>query len=971
MSDNKAIFKYAIQPGSQLAMSILRKKTFSSVGKLRCEYVYDDEPLFFSDRNNLTFAPLNKGEKWVKKLFGCALMHFTGRVPEKAKGKHVVLLLDVGGEACVLNGDGTPIAAITDVAPIEKNFHILRGKKVVEITPCAEGGEEIDVWLETGDNDFGIKDHGILKQADICVYREDIGELFYDVQNLALTKPYFPFYTKKHLSINRSLLRSYAALHGGGKAVARARKVLAGERKKGELNPYTVYAIGHGHLDLAFMWPIRETKRKEVRTFINQLNNIERYDEYVYGASQPQQFEWLETLSPDLFSRLQKAEKNNRLELQGGFWVETDTNIPSGESLVRQSLYGQKYWLEKFGHRAKICWLPDTFGFSGNLPQILKKSGMDYFITIKLSWGDTNKFPHHTFLWRGIDGSEILAHVPPEFTYSGEAMPINTFPAQKEYTEREKIPMWASLYGMGDGGAGPSIGHIESYLRQQDAAVLPTVNFSPLEKMFSEMENYRDVMVKYDGELYLEAHRGTYTTQNDIKKHNYLTEIALHNTEFLSVLTGAEDKEKMDEIWKEFLLYQFHDILPGTSIERVYKECFSRHQFLRDELNGMIAESLKKLSGDKLVALNSTSFSGKAILSYRDKLYQTELLSYGASDLRPLEDKPLLAGDNETIQNDTTVVRFAENGDIVSMTVNGKEFVKDYFGRFVIFTDIKTKFDAWDVTYSYLTLPKEEIVFSDPKVTLGCGYVCHEMSAKAGNSSFVRRVILRTGSPLVEMELDVDWHEEHRMLRVVNRPIDWEEEVLCHIQMGNIKRSTSETDPVEKAKFEICAHNWINVGKVSYLAKAKYGWRAKNGEISLNLLRAPTDPDPTCDRRKHTILFAYYPHEKEVFEAETPRVSYLYNNPPIITKTAAPIPSFVSADKRNVIVETIKFSENKKGVIVRLYESEGKVTSTCLTLSKQPKKATETNLLEDYISEIDLKNIPFKPYEIKTVYLEY
>lgn len=972
MSDNLAIFKYAVQPGSQLAMRLLRKKTFRKVGDLACEYAYNDEPLFYADREKLTFKKLNVGERWNEKLFGCALMRFTGKVPLNAKGKHVVLLVDVGGEACVLTKEGKIVAGITDIAPIEKNFHILRGKKIVDITPCAKGGEEIELWMETGDNDLAIEGHGVLRQAEICIWREDVGGLFYDIQNQALTKPYFPFYTKKHLSINRSLFRSYRAIFSASeKSVAKARKILAAERKKGTPSPYTVYAVGHGHLDLAFMWPIRETKRKEIRTFINQLNNMERYPEYVYGASQPQQFEWLETLSPELFSRLKTMEASGKLELQGGFWVETDTNIPSGESLIRQAFYGQKYWKEKFGHISKLCWLPDTFGFSGNIPQIMKKSGMEYFVTIKLSWGDSERVTKHTFRWRGIDGSEVIAHIPPEHTYSGEAIPINTFPAQKEYAERDKIPVWGSLFGMGDGGAGPSVGHIESYLRQQDSVVLPTVKFSPLADMFEEMEKYRPVMETSDGELYLEAHRGTYTTQSDIKKYNALNEYALHNAEFLGAVTGEFDKEKTDEIWKEVLLYQFHDILPGTSVERVYKEIFPRYEKIREDLLSACDKSLATFGGDKTVAFNCNPFGGEVFFERDKKLYKTELVPYGGSVLEEYKGETTLEGGADYLKNGFVTVRFDKNGDIVSMKRGEKEFLDGYANRFRLFEDQNAKFDAWEVSYSYLTAPSENVVFTDPVVKKSAGCVVHEMKAKVSSSVLTRRVILREGSPLVEVEVDVDWKEDHKMLRVESRPKEWADDVLCHIQMGNIKRGTSEETVTDRAKYEICAQQWLDIGNVSFFGKAKYGWRVKNGVVSLNLLRAPTYPDPTCDRRKHTICFAYYPHEGDVFDAETPRYSYLYNNPPFVKENAAPFNSFVCADKRNVIVETVKPSDDGKGVVIRMYEGEGKDTTAALKLSKEPIRVTEINLLEDYIGDIDINNMVFSPYEIKTVKVEF
>ena len=377
-----------------------------------------------------------------------------------------------------------------------------------------------------------------------------------------------------------------------------AREVLAPLLAAPSTSDFVYDAVGHGHLDQAWLWPIRETKRKAARTYARQLVNIDERPDYVYGTSQPQQMQWMKERHPALFERMKRAVAAGRLELQGSFWVETDTNMPGGESLIRQSLVGRRFLQEEFGmtdEQLRLCWLPDTFGYSGNLPQILKKSGMDWFQTIKISWNKVNVFPHRTFHWQGIDGSTVLVHMPPEGDYNSRGAADGLLRGLSLYPEKA-LKTALLVFGSGDGGGGPGEIHLELADRERSLRGLPQVKPGRAVDFFERLEKREaEIETTYLGELYLETHQGTYTTQAAIKAGNRLVERKLHEVEALAAIRGVECRERLEPLWREVLLHHFHDILPGSSIERVNREARETHARIAAELDVFLAELIEGL----------------------------------------------------------------------------------------------------------------------------------------------------------------------------------------------------------------------------------------------------------------------------------------------------------------------------------------------------------------------------------------
>ncbi len=973
------IIKFALRMGIMGSLRKMRSACYTKVGSLDAVYSPSSEPVPFEEKDSLEYRPVHKGQIWSAECYGSAWFRFTGKIPESAAGRRVALLIGDRGEGLIYDKEGRPVKGISDIGAFIDFAQPHIGKRYFEIAERAEGGEEIDWFMDAGNN-HKPTDKVItakLAQADIVVVNDEIKAVYYDVLALLFQQSVTQKQDPKQKSIARSVKEAIRlVLKENDPAAAKA--VTEKEMDTGEKLPFTAYSTGHAHLDLAWLWPIRETKRKAVRTFTNQLYNMDKYPEYIFGASQPQQFEWIEKKYPELFLKLKEKIESGQLEIQGGMWVECDTNVPSGESLIRQNLYGKRYWREKFGRDMRMCWLPDVFGFSGNLPQILKKCGMDYFETIKLSWNEHNKFPHRTFIWEGIDSSSVIVHMPPDETYNSEGNAWTFHNALKNYPEKDKLNYFGVLYGVGDGGGGPGEGHIEMMSRAKRMKGLPEVRFSEAITLFDRFKQDEDKLVRHKGELYLEKHQGTYTTQAKNKLLNRRIEFSLHNTEFLLALAEKKGMEypkgALDEIWKEVLLYQFHDIIPGSSIARVYDESVARYEKMLEDLVKIRKEALKVLSDGEegLSAVNYTSYEAEYPVLFKDAWYKLKLKPYSAGALEPYtppEKSPLKASANH-IESDLYKIEFDPYGNIKSLIAkeSGREYCAGYLNKLNVYRDKRLHYNAWDISINYTKHAPREFKLVDSSVKVTDCTVTRENVYRYHRSQIIQKVVLTLGKPLIDFVTTVDWQETHKMLRADFRPAVFSPEVTCDIQMGNIKRSTGDRTKIEKAQFEICAHKWIDVGEnagIAVITDGKYGYRVKEGLISLNLLRSPMFPAPDADKGVHNISYALYPHEGSYNDAEVQKQAYLYNNRPAIFECKLDIsPVFVSSDT-HIVIETIKRSEDGEGIIVRAYEDSGSERTVSITGAIEGK-VYETDLLENVSGEASLKDVAFKPFEIKT-----
>ena len=590
----------------------LKHETVLDSAPLEAEVAVTPEPVAWKDRLSLPYRKIGVGDVWGNR-FDCGWFHVTGSIPESWKGAYVTLNLDLGGEAAVFDETGCPVVGLTNGSVFDGNynkdqFHFLRS---------AAGGEKIDLWIDAGANGlFGVNRcgdpawerpapedlHGTWKAAvarlRACRFDFDRWQLWIDLEVILSLLSSLPEKSARRISVARATSRALDSLppeRGGAAAVREAlKRTVWGVG----VDPAAVKvtAIGHAHIDVEWLWPLRETVRKVARTFSSQIGLIERYPGYKFGASQAQLYALCKEHWPALFEKVKKAVADGSWEVQGGMWVEADCNIPSGESLVRQFLCGMRFFKDEFGVVPRNLWLPDVFGYSGNLPQIMRRCGIDFFLTQKLSWNRYNKFPHNSFVWEGIDGSRVVSHFPPEDTYNARLAPEELRRHETNNGEAGIVDVAISLFGIGDGGGGPKEEYVERGLRCAALNGCPPVRFGFAQEAMDEIAAQERDLDVWRGELYFEMHRGTYTTQAAQKLANRRAEEALRAAETLcaaafSSAGAAYPAAALDGLWKSLLLCQFHDISPGSSIHRVYEESGALVRGVAEKARALAAEA--------------------------------------------------------------------------------------------------------------------------------------------------------------------------------------------------------------------------------------------------------------------------------------------------------------------------------------------------------------------------------------------
>lgn len=959
-------------PVHKRRLAAIRRRVYRRVAPLAAEVIRSAEPIAFEELDRSAFQPIRPGAEFGRSLES-AWLRITGDVP--AGAQDALVMLGIRGEGLVHSPDGALLDAVStvwtqgDLPHSGGRFRPMRGADL--------SSGRVELYADVAFNGFlffGVG-RGRFHGAHLAERDDAAFGLYYDYLVLAVLAESTADETLG-AELRDALATAFRRVAADDLDGARAR--LAIELSRPSTSDFVYHAIGHGHLDMAWVWPIRETKRKAARTYVRALDAIGRWDDYVYGTSQPQQLQWTKERHPDLFARVRDAIAAGRIEAQGSFWVEPDTNVPSGESLIRQAVVGRRFWKAEVGLEdddLRLCWLPDTFGYSGNLPQILRGCGMDWFQTIKLSWNRINVFPHRTFHWEGIDGSSVLVHMPPEGDYNSRAAADGLLRGVERYPERD-LGTALLVYGAGDGGGGPGEVHLELLDRERSLRGLPRVRKSSASDFFRDLER-RDIPQRHVGELYLETHQGTYTTQGRTKRHNRTVERKLHEVEALAALTGADVGAELEAVWRDVLLNQFHDILPGSSIERVNREAWAAYEAVEAELDAISARLIAELPTKGEAgpgAINLTSFSRDEHIRTRDGWRRAAVGPYAAAALEPVGELPQLTHTASTISNGILTVRFDSSGQIVScLDAEGAEHVAAGFNRLAVYKDpYQFPFDAWDIDPGYVDTEPHVLTATSARTSIEGPQVIRHHQYRAPKVTVHQRVILEAGSPVIRFETHVDWQESHRMLRAEFRPVHYGAEALCEIQFGHIARPTTERDSVERAQFEVCAHKWIATqdvtGGFALLNDCKYGHRAKNGLISLNLLRAPTFPDKTADRGTHEFTYAFVPFAAGDL-ATVVREAYRLNNPLIIADGVA-FDSAVSVDDAGVVVETVKPADDGSGTVLRLYESLGRSVETTVRTGIPHSRARFADLIERPKGTADLDAVAFGPFEIKTILLE-
>ena len=731
-----------------------------------------------------------------------------------------------------------------------------------------------------------------------------------------------------------------------------------------------VALLAHSHLDIAYYWRRIHAVQKNLRTVLIQLRLMDRYPEFKYTHTQAFTYETLEKYYPEVFAELKTRIAEGRFEPVGAMYVEPDCNIPAAESLIRQCLYGQQYFREKFGKTVNNCWLPDVFGNSWILPQILKKSGVEYFVSNKMStWNDTNRFPHNNFIWRGIDGSEVYACVPPTHFITWN-MPSQIQENWEAYQDKNTGGQTLSMFGYGDGGSGCTEEMLELMRRFEKVSVMPKTEHVGAQEFLEKNLKGNRKLAKWDGELYLEMHRGTFTTKAEIKKANRRLEYKLREAEIISTLRALGGDlypaETLKDCWKKLLINQFHDILPGSHITPVYRDTMADYSEIEEKLDAIIG------SGEQY--FNSLNFPRTQLTFIENE--NGDSTRYGKKGYWCLPNLPALGHGEirrsvgtaeewcfvgERVETPFYVVDFADDGSMRSLYDKelSREWVDGAFNELCVYEDKPGVYDAWDILPNY----KDRRVAVEVATPLHLAekndeVAVFETELKIGQSTWKRLIRLFRLSRGIEVENVVDWREKHRLAKAEFSCNVLAREALCDIGAGFIRRETHKNTSWQQARFEVCHHKWCDLaetdGGIALLNDCKYGVGFDENKISLSLLRATIRPDPTSDMGLHRFCYMILPHAGDAVSAHINRIALEYNIP-IVKADVSCQNTFPG-----LFLQAMKLSEDGKMVVVRLTETEGHRGTLRL-----PKKVRLLNMLEDEEGESDC--IAYKPFEILTI----
>ena len=773
---------------------------------------------------------------------------------------------------------------------------------------------------------------------------------------------------------------------------------------------HRITAVGHAHIDSAWLWPARETRRKCARSFSTVLRLMERYPDFHFACSQAAQYAWIKADHPELYARIREAVAAGRWEPVGSMWVEADCNLAGGESLVRQLLLGKRFYLEEFGVETHDAWLPDVFGYAANLPQLFRKAGIDFFLTQKLSWNQFNRMPHTTFLWQGIDGTRVLTHFPPADTYNGSFEADEVIAAARRHREHGRSDRSLYLFGWGDGGGGPTPEMLESAHRLRDLEGAPRVELGTVRSFSQAVAADSRDLATWVGELYLETHRGTYTTQARTKLGNRLGEVLLRDAELLSVVCGRTDpatRDALQSAWRTLLFNQFHDIIPGSSIPWVYEVAEAEYAALqtsvgavRDAGMSTIADAVDTSGMEApLVCVNTSPVARRTVVEVpgdATRLLHVDLpaLGYRVYDLaaQPTGGDPPPApasAQGDVLENDLLRVHFDAGGLISS--IYDKEHAREVVAPdaranvFQLHDDDPLVYDAWDVDVFDRETVSDVAGLEESVVELrGPLRAQLRQTRRFGSSTIVQRISLDAGSRMLRFATEVDWQESKRLLKVAF-PVDVQApEAAFEVQFGHVTRPTHRNTSWDVARFEVCGRRWADLSDgrygVALLNDCKHGYDILGNVMRLSLLRAPSYPDPNADRGHHRFTYALLPHAGGPTGGGVIEAAYDLNNPVLLATTgvhggAAPEQrSFFSVDAPGVFVEAVKVAEDGDEVVVRLYEGFGGRCTARLRCRSPLRSAQLTDLLEREVAELPLTDdgaipLEFGPFEVHTVKL--
>ncbi|XP_008843092.2 alpha-mannosidase 2C1 isoform X4 [Nannospalax galili] len=934
-------------------------------------------------------------------------------IPEAWVGQEVHLCWESDGEGLVWR-DGEPVQGLTKEG--EKTSYVLTDK-------LGEGDpRSLTLYVEVACNGLLGAGKGSmiaapdpekmfqLTRAELAVFHRNVYRLLVDLELL--------------LGIAKGLgednQRSFQALYMANQMVNvcdptqpvtfSAAEALASKffGQRGGESQHTIHAMGHCHIDTAWLWPFKETVRKCARSWATTVKLMEQNTEFIFACSQAQQLEWVKSHYPGLHARLQEFACRGQFVPVGGTWVEMDGNLPSGEAMVRQFLQGQNFFLQEFGKMCSEFWLPDTFGYSAQLPQIMRGCGIKRFLTQKMSWNLVNSFPHHTFFWEGLDGSQVLVHFPPGDSYGMQGSVEEVLKTVTNNRDKGRTNHSAFLFGFGDGGGGPTQTMLDRLKRLGNTDGLPRVQLSSPGQLFMALERDSGQLCTWVGELFLELHNGTYTTHAQLKKGNRECEQILHDVELLSSLALARCAQflypaaQLQHLWRLLLLNQFHDVVTGSCIQQVAEDAMNHYEDIRSHGNTLLSAAAAALCAGEpgpegLLIVNTLPWKRTEVLALpKPSGAQSLGMSPSPGDsaqhwlcscscpyltAAPVAPAASVCGTGEpyqlssrtfppetdgsvTLDNGIIRVRLDPTGRLTSLILvaSGREAIAEgaLGNQFVLFDDVPLYWDAWDVMDYHLETRKPvlgqtgTLAIGIEGGLRGSAWFLLQISP---NSRLSQEVVLDVGCPYVRFHTEVHWHEAHKFLKVEFPARVRSPQATYEIQFGHLHRPTHYNTSWDWARYEVWAHRWIDLSECGFglalLNNCKYGASVRDNVLSLSLLRAPKAPDATADMGCHEFTYALMPHKGSFQEAGVIHAAYSLNFPLLALPAPGPAPattwSAFSLSSPAVVLETIKQAEKShqhRILVLRLYEAHGSHVDCWLHTSLPVQEAFLCDLLE-------------------------
>jgi len=954
------------------------------------------------------WSQIRVGEVWTCDYEDSRWFEADVTVPESFGGKHLVLELMLGGEGLVsINGEPLGSLAFYHAPKTWGPDKPIRHRTRIELG-SREAGQVLHISCQMNMN---YKDHYkanrfvkyngsvstdyTLKYARLCVVDDGAEALYYDALNLwdaiellgspadkVIQKVHTPHMGREFELMMRAMSRDnmlamrmtellqkaflripfYGTEEAMRESFPEASHILRqGIQSLPKSERGQVYVSGLAHIDLVWLWQEKHSVRKVANTALNTLALAEQYPEYIFTFSQPCAFQWLEEYYPDIFKRVQEAVKNGNIDPVGNLWVEVDCNLAGGEALVRQLLYGRAYYLEKFGKASDIFLMPDSFGYTGALPQIMKKSGIKYFLSAKLASNENYRFPYSFFQWQGIDGTRVPTYLM-RVAYNGE---INCNHLDQAYHRQECKRILDESYmtfGYGDGGGGPDQTMLQCASRLKDMPGIPRLKMATLDSFFEKATQRQDAFPVWNDELYFDRHRGTYTTQAKVKKNNRKAELALRKTEMAASLREIclgipYPAKELEALWKMLLHLQFHDSLPGSSITYVYDDVeaeFARIFTTQETLYAGILKDLTAAVPHRAASPVAWNFLGWERTENTAEGVMTIPSMGWSAQAKPGEG---VSVSQSVLENKFFRMELDEQGRIVSLLhkASGRETLKAPSNTMHLFEDpAKDRLSAWDMYMEYTN--KEEVILCDSvqvvENTPERGAV--RLSWHFGRSSLTQDIAIYSHTERIDFVTHADWHEDMRVLKAAFFPKVRASRATYEIQFGAVERPTHRNTEYDAIRFEGSAHKWADLSQsdfgLSILSDSKYGYDILDDRMRITLLRAPVEPDYKADRGEHDFVYSLYPHVGSWQDGGTVKAGFSLNVPAdlcVQEATSAAVPaSFVTVDHGSVVLDTFKKAEDGRGYILRLYESCGKGGQVKLTFAKTPKTVTACSMME-------------------------